>query len=129
MIFLVIKISLSKHYYYQAYGGWLCVCLYIVNNIEKNLQEGSGCFPLNYTGTQSCMALCSCSWGYFFIIFITWFQTNSVQSFQQIIIIYARSNFVYYHRECTSIYNPLSYPLRKRKDVCKILFLYIIPIV
>ena len=33
------------------------------------------------------------------------------QTFQPIVI-YRRGNFVYHHRECTSIYRPLSYPFR-----------------
>ena len=34
----------------------------------------------------------------------------TVQSFQSIVIIYRKSNFVYFHSRCTSIYRPLSYP-------------------
>ena len=35
-----------------------------------------------------------------------------VQTFQLLIVIYRRSNLVYYYWGCTSIYRPLSYPFR-----------------
>ena len=36
----------------------------------------------------------------------------SVQTFQPLIVIYRRGNFVYHHGWCTSIYWTLSYPFR-----------------
>ena len=44
--------------------------------------------------------------------FIGCFITLSVQTFQLLIVIYRRSNFVYHYRGCKSIYQPLSYPLK-----------------
>ena len=40
------------------------------------------------------------------------FLTRIVQTFEPIILIYRRADFVYHGCECTSIYRPLSYPLR-----------------
>ena len=36
----------------------------------------------------------------------------SVQTFKPLFITYRRRNFVYHHQECTSIYQPQSYPFR-----------------
>ncbi len=38
-----------------------------------------------------------------------WFMYLSVQTFQTLIVIYRRDNFVYLHRGCTLICRPLSY--------------------
>ena len=45
-------------------------------------------------------------------ILIGWFIKLKVKTFQPLIIIYKMGNFVYYHLGCTSIYRPVSYPLR-----------------
>ena len=45
---------------------------------------------------------------YSYWIFIGWIIKLSVQTFQFLIIIYGRSNFVYQHLGWTSIYRPLS---------------------
>ena len=52
-------------------------------------------------------------WGLW--ILIGWFIKLSVQTFQPIIGIYRRGNFVYNHYICTSIYWLLSYPFRSLK--------------
>ena len=41
---------------------------------------------------------------------IVCFQTRSVQTFQQIVLIVLRNNLVCHHRGCISIYRLLSYP-------------------
>ena len=41
------------------------------------------------------------------------------QTFQQIIVIYTRGNFVYYYWRCTSNYRPLSYPFIFFTDLIK----------
>ena len=43
---------------------------------------------------------------------IGWFIKLSVLTFQPLIEIYRRGNFVYHHSGYTSIYRPLSYPFR-----------------
>ena len=50
-------------------------------------------------------------WG-ILLHFLNWFIKLSGQTFQPLILIYRRGNFVYHHWECTSIYRPLSYPFR-----------------
>ena len=45
-------------------------------------------------------------------IFICLFIKLSVQTFQPLIVIYRRENFVYHHWVCTLISLPLSYPFR-----------------
>ena len=47
----------------------------------------------------------------FYWVLIGWFIKFSVQTFQPIILIYRRGNFKY-HKGCTLIYRPLSYPFR-----------------
>ena len=41
-----------------------------------------------------------------------WFIKLSVQTFQPLILLYRRGNFVYHHWRSTSIFRPLSYPFR-----------------
>ena len=50
--------------------------------------------------------------GNFYLILIGWFINLSVQTFQQLILIYIRDNFVYHYLGCTSIYRPMSYSFR-----------------
>ena len=50
-------------------------------------------------------------WGLFFILNGR-FVKISVQTFQFLIVIYKRGNFVNHYVGCTSIYRPLSYPFR-----------------
>ena len=45
-------------------------------------------------------------------ILVDWFINFSVQTFQPLIVIYIRGNFMYHHWKCKSIYRPLSYPFR-----------------
>ena len=45
-------------------------------------------------------------------ILIDWFIKLSVQTFQLLILIYRRFNFVFHHWRCTLICRPLSYPFR-----------------
>ena len=56
----------------------------------------------NYTGTQSLISKLSYSFlqnfGYFYWIWLVWFQNNSVKTFEPIIFIYRRGNFVYHHK-------------------------------
>ena len=52
------------------------------------------------------------NFGDFYRILISRFIQLSVQTFQPLIVIYKRSNFVYHHWGCTPIYRPLSYPFR-----------------
>ena len=50
--------------------------------------------------------------GDFYWTLIGWFNKLSLQTFQSLIIIYRRSNFVYHHWGYKSIYLPFSYPFR-----------------
>ena len=43
---------------------------------------------------------------------IGWLNKMSVQTFQPLILIHLRGNFVYHHLECSWIYRLLSYPFR-----------------
>ena len=52
------------------------------------------------------------NFGDFKRILIDRFINLNVQTFQSLIVSYRRGNFVYYHCGCTSIYRPVSYPLR-----------------
>ena len=52
------------------------------------------------------------NFGDYYKILIGWFFKLSVQTFQTLIFIYRRGNFVYYHWGCASYYRPLSYPFR-----------------
>ena len=45
-------------------------------------------------------------------ILIGWFIKLRVQTFQLLIVIYRKGNFVYHHWRCTSIYRPVSYTFR-----------------
>ena len=69
----------------------------------------------NWTGTQSFVItfyyLLAINFGYFQWFWFVLFQTRSVQTFQSIILIYRKVNFVSYHWGCTTINHPLSYPL------------------
>ena len=50
-----------------------------------------------------------------FRLFLYWpvqCSVLSVQTFQPLIVIHKRGNFVYHHRGCALIYRPLSYPFR-----------------
>ena len=52
------------------------------------------------------------NFGDFYWILICWFNKLSVQTFQPLILICRKVNFVYHHWSCTSIYLPLSYNFR-----------------
>ena len=43
---------------------------------------------------------------------VGWFIKLSVQTFQSLIFLHRRGNFVYHYWWCTSIYQPLPYPFR-----------------
>ena len=57
---------------------------------------------------------------------VSWTIKLSVQAFQQLIVIYRLSNFVYDHRVCTSIYGSLSYPFMSQGNIVSILLLHLI---
>ena len=64
----------------------------------------------------------------FYWILIGWFIKLSVQSFQPLIVIYGRGNFVYHHWECTSIYvvrggRGVANPSDWMRVICKVMFL------
>ncbi len=95
-----------------------------IQNLEfKNIfgigrfsQKKRGQWDVNYTSSKSFIItfFYSLTWQLWELwwILIGWFIKLSLQTSQQIIVIYRRDNFVYHHSECTSIYRPLCYPFR-----------------
>ena len=79
--------------------------------LEQAASEGTmGCL---FTSPKSLIIMFSYRWlNNFYWIVIGWFIKLSVQTFQPLIVINRRDNFVYHYWECTSIYLPLSYPFR-----------------
>ena len=77
-----------------------------------------------YTGPQSFIIMFSYSlaqqlYGLPYLVLISWLIKLSVQTFQSLIVIYKRGDFVYHNWACTSIYRPLSYPIRFQVLLCR----------
>ena len=76
-------------------------------------QVGRGHWDLYYTSPQSFIItvyyLLAYQYGDFYLISICQFIKLSVQTFQPLIVIYRRGNFVFLHWGHTSIYQPLSW--------------------
>ena len=71
-----------------------------------SMQEGRGHWAVNHTRPQTFIAKIrwlNNFWDFFEFCF---------KSFQPLIVIYRRGNFVYHHWVCTSIYRSLSFPFR-----------------
>ena len=69
------------------------------------------------------------NFGDFYWILIGCFNKLSFQTFQPLVIIYRRGNFVYQHLVCTSIYRTLSYPFRSLDNKRQIQFLFQVKLV
>ena len=80
-------------------------------NLRKIREGGNiGLFTLVFKVLWKGFLICWLNnFGKFYWILISWFIKLSVQTFQPLIVIYNRRNFVYPHRGCTSMYWPLSY--------------------
>ena len=75
------------------------------------LQGGSGHLTVNYTDSQSFLTTLSYTLGYKIVIVL--FQTNSVKTFQPIILIYRKGNLsIIIEGGCMPTYRQLSYPLK-----------------
>ena len=74
---------------------------------------GRGHCAVKYTSLQSFLIRWLNNFGDFNLILISWlvFQLI-VDTFQPLLVIYIRGNFVYHHWKCTPIYRSLSYPFR-----------------
>ena len=82
---------------------WYVLCFYVfyLQNMRSSFyQGGREHWAENYTGTQSLRTT----------LFYSQFIIGCVQTFQPIILIHKRVNFVYQHLVCILIYRPLSYP-------------------
>ena len=74
-----------------------------------------GQLAVYFIGNQSFIITFSYSFNNFWDskwILIGWLIKLSVQTFQPLIVIYRRDNFVYHYWRYTSNYRPLSYPFR-----------------
>ncbi len=83
---------------------------------ERNGQEaregGNIAGVVYYTSPQKLVIRWLTNLGDLHGILIGWIRNLSVQTFQQLIVIYRRVNFVYHYWKCTSIYHQLSSPFR-----------------
>ena len=121
----------SIPFFLQARVLFICTASYTLVKILKKVRNINGytitwilhqfflCHNIVYSTSirtmgKNCLLLKSIIkivWG-LLLNLIGWLIKISVQTFQPIIIIYRRGNFVYHLRECTSIYRSLSYPFR-----------------
>ena len=101
---------------------WKDLSYYWVTSFYSNLFGFTQCFDGTFViffVTYDCIYSYSHIYVWILILYykivIGWFIKSSVKTFQLIIVMYRRGNFVYHHLECTSIYRPLSYPFRSLK--------------
>ena len=105
-----IPISLIKFDLYPniQFGKW-----YIFSRGDNNFVfyklEGRGQWTVYYTSPQSYIQL--------LLSFYWLVHKLRVQTFQPLIIIYRRSNFVNHHKSVTSFKRPMSYPFKSLRTI------------
>ena len=95
----------------------------VVLQVTKS-QGGRGHWAVYYTSLQSFTRfsyLLGQQLRYFYWILIGLFIKLNVQSFEPIIVIYRRDNYINNHWGCTSMYQPLAYPFRSLKKSTNLL--------
>ena len=86
-----------------------------VLRIRSEIVRDIGLFITLCTCPQCFLITFSVSFGTFYLILIGWFIRVSIYTFQTLILIYSRGNFLFEYY--TSIYRSLSYPFRSLKIV------------